>query len=742
MSNSRLNFSRIDLREINLSSINFENAILTGAILSGLNLTEKNLTRAKLRDANLEGANLTRAILIKVESTNGNFTDADLTEAILTEAILLNANLTRAILTSANLTKAYLYSATLTGADLTGANLTEANLTGANLTGADLTGADLTGANLTGAILTGVILTGAILTGANLSVVDLTGVNLTGVNLNGVTLSQMQRQQIMSRVIPIEQRFQDIMQSEMIRDRNPRSIYTFERPVRAYNQPRSISSSRVLVSNDLHRYGPCMSVNGEQIYSSEPCEILRGRRINNSHQEEARPYETYSIYPNLDSSDNSGQQQRRMAQSINDSQRTANFREALRRLSLPIQSREVWANNPSVVYSSAQRRIPIRSGFEFIEVSEDKLKLQKSSNGSCPLYNDLYDFVLSKDLSSNFRFRYSGKSVIDAGGVTRDIFEKLLPVYTHKFFVSIETNNECVILRKDVDMKKFTKDTEKMIFLARAANTKIFLKIDPRLLSLLSSDKYLEYFSNNKKESFADLYHFISLIINTNVNNYNVLVNNSAFLRNKNNNNIIRQYKTTTNAELKNTLKREIRVRRILIEFGFKDWNQFFNMNDFFKNFIRRHNEIFLFKLNFNLESFLSKFKIFIRNSIEIPLSKFGKLSDDKTTFEFKEQNKDVREIYDEYEYLRPFLDYIIGPSSTDKRREMCMAYATGSSYYPGLFKIMLRSTSDPSHFVAHTCSTSIDFFKYHKNRVFVENKEAFIEDQIKSKSGNDFSLA
>ena len=54
------------------------------------------------------------------------------------------------------------------------------------------------------------------------------------------------------------------------------------------------------------------------------------------------------------------------------------------------------------------------------------------------------------------RFRYGEQHGIDAGGLTRDIFEKLLPVYTHLFFESIEENNECVILKdSEVKLKKW-----------------------------------------------------------------------------------------------------------------------------------------------------------------------------------------------------------------------------------------------------------------------------------------------
>ena len=83
-------------------------------------------------------------------------------------------------------------------------------------------------------------------------------------------------------------------------------------------------------------------------------------------------------------------------------------------------------------------------------------------------------------------------------------------------------------------MEIFKEETLQMLLLAKAANIPIFLKIHEKLLSLLSSDIYKEYFNNNK-ENFKKLYENVSLYINTTNSSYNVLEDNSAFLRNKNN---------------------------------------------------------------------------------------------------------------------------------------------------------------------------------------------------------------
>jgi hypothetical protein len=651
--------------------------------LSNMNFENANLTRANLTGAILPGKNFTRATL-----TEAKLISATLTGAKFEEAYLYKAELQNATLTNANLTKAYLYNGNLTGANLTGANLTGANLTGANLTGANLTGANLTGANLTGA-------------------------NLTDVDLTVVTLSEIQRQQIriVNQRSPVlrlsNENIHRLTHTSRLSNENHRSsVVPWALPREYLWGPVSGRFSNAAIRSCR----PFFSAQGEHVHPSERCEIVRrnmqysfGNNSNNNP-----PWAALTSLP-----------------------RQFPSRDP------PLQSRRI---NPSGL---------------LIEVSANLLKLKKSSNSACPLYNELYDFVQKQDLSSKFKFKYKGQFVIDMGGVTRDIFEKLLPVYTHRFFESIVKNNECVILKNDINMEKLIGETNNMILLAKAAGVKIFLKIDPRLFPLLSDKEYLNN-NENKKENLKVLYRAVNYYTNSeNINNYNVLTKNtnSTFLRkinqNQNKNYIIRQYKETQNEELKRKLKKEIRLRKFLVEFGFTTWKQFEDMCYFFKQIIETNKQNFFFKLNFNLESFLGKFtilKVISSNGQEIrqeiPLIIFGKLSYDKTTFEFEESNTDVNEIYKEYEYLRAFLDYIIGPSSTDNRRAMCMTYATGSSYYPGSFKIKLYDREEAQSFDAHTCDVAIYFYKYHKNRTYpFDTKEEYIEYQIKSKVGNDFSL-
>ena len=51
-------------------------------------------------------------------------------------------------------------------------------------------------------------------------------------------------------------------------------------------------------------------------------------------------------------------------------------------------------------------------------------------------------------LPKKFRFIFQEQAGFDIGGLTRNIFEKLLPIYVKRFFESIETNYDFIILKK------------------------------------------------------------------------------------------------------------------------------------------------------------------------------------------------------------------------------------------------------------------------------------------------------
>ena len=111
-------------------------------------------------------------------------------------------------------------------------------------------------------------------------------------------------------------------------------------------------------------------------------------------------------------------------------------------------ARTVTVNIPSILSITRNE-----NGDAKITIPSELLKPKNNSaNKSCPNFTDLYNEIMKINLPEEFRFRFEGQAGSDYGGLTRDIFEKLLPVYTRRFFESVKSNNEFVILKKLKDM--------------------------------------------------------------------------------------------------------------------------------------------------------------------------------------------------------------------------------------------------------------------------------------------------
>ena len=286
-------------------------------------------------------------------------------------------------------------------------------------------------------------------------------------------------------------------------------------------------------------------------------------------------------------------------------------------------------------------------------------------------------------------------------------------------------------VRKSTISQILEKETKQMISLAKAAGTKIFLRIDPRLFDLLQSENYMEYLNNSKKsqQNLKNLYDFVNYI-NNQTNN---TTNNRTFLVNKYSHNIISRFKKSENKLTKNGLKREIRLRRFAIECGFTTWIQFEKMQLFIQQFWNP--EYFILEIKFDIESFIKRIKIIFNDKI-LPLGTFGKLSEDKRKFIFKQINRFTNNIFTEYVFLLPFLKYTLGEKSTDEKRQKTIAFITGSSYYPGKLEIILSDSTASYPFKAQACFYKLYFYKSSPEnpQVEINNKNKFIETEINAK--------
>ena len=234
---------------------------------------------------------------------------------------------------------------------------------------------------------------------------------------------------------------------------------------------------------------------------------------------------------------------------------------------------------------------------ESIIIPENLLFSKNKENN----FNELYEFIMKQHFFGTFSFRCeNSNSELDLNLFrpnrhlfekipNRYVFEKILPVYRNKFFKIIKDkdNEEYVILRDDLESVlsnekgMLSRETEKLILLAKSCGGKIFLKIDPTLLSLIKSMPYNFYFTNNKRNKYSNLYAEFNKYIKNSNNNHLLLKNN----KNNKKQNIIKRFKQTQRNNIKELLEQEIRFRIFAIKCGFTNMKHFKNMSDFIHMF-------------------------------------------------------------------------------------------------------------------------------------------------------------
>jgi len=344
----------------------------------------------------------------------------------------------------------------------------------------------------------------------------------------------------------------------------------------------------------------------------------------------------------------------------------------------------------------------------------DKKHNNSSVNESCPDYTELFNFIMQNKLSDNFKFVFQGEDprLEDLAGLSRQVFDKILPVYVNNFFE--KSDDDFILFREKLKPDDITYVTEQLIKLAKAAHAQIQLKINPRVIELLSKPNLKKNIS--ARPNFKELYNNFKKKVN-NSKKEDPSFNVSNYLLKP----IINASKGNLDA-LNEDIKAEILFRKTLNELGFKSLEQYDNMATFIKSFWNKSNknkvthskngrtfevDLFIPEIKFDVESFKSRLKIII-----IP----------------QERNIDLTapisdELLDSYPALRPLTDYIfdVRPEA-DKNRRTFTKYCAGTEYYPGVLRILLVSRQmspqlyNGSPFHGHSCDTRVDLFKKPKD--------------------------
>ncbi len=385
---------------------------------------------------------------------------------------------------------------------------------------------------------------------------------------------------------------------------------------------------------------------------------------------------------------------------------------------------------------------PLLHDKTIIEVPSEYITQSRTSQ-ECENSRLLYDFIMRQELfNGEFILKFIGETGIDAGGLTSEVFHKILKVYTSLYFEEIEGNSNFLILKKDVNMMELEHDTLQLILVAMAAKSQIFLRIDKRLLDLILSKDSKQFINNSKKNRFKQVFNNINVAIES--SNYNNNTNTKGFLIENKNGRSIGTFKKSSNNNIKNQIKREIRFRRFCIMCGFQTWDEFIRMLIFIQTYWKESGkivvynsknspkDIFTCELKFDKDSIMKRLKI---NKI---ISKPGEVQRIKEL-----ELKNISSEFSNYPFLKLILDFISGENSSDDKRKIFVQYLTASQSSPAILFIELSNIEISSAsvgpywgqpFVAHTCFGSIELFK--KPQAFNINKNTltnlWVEDEIK----------
>jgi uncharacterized protein YjbI with pentapeptide repeats len=663
-----------NLTKAYLEGAHLERAVLKVAGLEGADLRGANLELANLKEANLKGANLIRANLIRAHLEGAHLTEANLSEANLYGAHLEGANLTgthleRANLEGADLIEAHLAESYLEGAHLEEANLYEAHLEGAHLQGAHLRRAYLREAHLERAHLEGAILRGANLEGAHFERAHLEEAHLEGAHLQGAHLEEA----------------------------NLYDAHLEEAHLEGAHLQGAHLEGANLTGTHLER----ANLEGADLRQAH----LEGAHLQGAHLRRAYLREANLTGANLTGTDLtrailtnvilSDVQRAQIAATHAQIQQIAANR--LRRIS---QQRNGSLSSFQQIPSHASKIIFIRRQLHTPRNLGSGPKNNSSSN-SCPNFKHLYDFIMEQELTDGFRFEFEDIDVIDITGLTRQVFDKILPVYVHLFFIK-NPGEEFMLLKEKVNMEQLNQHTIQLIKLAKAAHAQIILRINPEVIEFLSLENPPQSIANN--QNFNKLYAIFKEQINSSGNNVsNYLLNNS--LKPK-----INSAKGNLDA-LNRALKQEILFRKKLNGFGFTSLEQYSNMARFIKIFWNTSNDnkvtiekvtldLFANNINFDVESFRGRIKIIRSNGDVLDLSRIPP------------------DLYQVYPGLKPLLEYILSESEDgNENRKIFTKFVSGTEYFLGQLKISLTNqTMSPrynnSPFFGHTCDYRIDMFK------------------------------
>lgn len=320
-----------------------------------------------------------------------------------------------------------------------------------------------------------------------------------------------------------------------------------------------------------------------------------------------------------------------------------------------------------------------------------------NNSNKCKNYTELFNIINSKDLKMKPRFVFEGQGGIDAGGLTRIVFDKYLTEFKRKYFTGDKfeilknmTQNNKSNFEHSLGQLKKLRTYASQTRTGQALKMKIFININSLLMRLLQApnpinlftranvNKYLRKNNQNltSKEYLNSIYvDFGDLILQNNKEKK------------------IENWRNDFNdAQIK-----EILFRYFLKEQGFESIKQFNDMRDFIS---KNWDDNFSNFIDYSWPAFSQRVVIIDREKEEKP-------------YLLSEGSKNMNKIISSNPNLQLLIQFI--RESEENRRDFSKL-VNGSEFYDGLMKIFVNKQYFQRGQVfrlydAHTCFNYINLY-------------------------------
>ncbi len=361
--------------------------------------------------------------------------------------------------------------------------------------------------------------------------------------------------------------------------------------------------------------------------------------------------------------------------------------------------------------------------------SRKNIIITKNMLSSNTCNTKLYDMLLKinsqnvETLKQN-TFKFNGEVGIDAGGLSRTVYDIFFRTYLNKFFI---LNDYFYILKNLIDLKEFSIATVILITLSEKAEVHIVLPINPELINFVKPEQNVKNYQqliesiNLKQKNKYVIRKGYNLSKKNDLEalGFNNLNNVMAENENKNKN-----YKFETVNTWSNNDKNKIYLRIYITKFGFESIRQFKNMIQFMDDYI--FNKMYDFKneISFAKKDFFKRIKIIkpgekSNKAIKIP------------------KNIKSNAFINQHPNLKLLLNYI--NQKDNEYRENFNIWITGSKYSEAELKLFVNKEKYNSPYKVATCFNYVDIYQTDKitgmnNKNMLDNLDTNIQKNINNR--------